>query len=621
MADVPPCFLLQGCELPQAWAGQSAWRILDTDFSQGLDFLSTWNAWNKDPARPRHLHYVALTAKPLALADLLDSAAPFPELWVLAQALSEHWFGLLPGFHRMTLADGHVLLTLCIGEVTTLLREQSFVADSVFLNLDLPSDAETSHWNVWTAKALARCCRRGTTLAVAPSAHKLRADLTQSGFEFQNNALAPASEPLRGQFNPRWTIKNRREPALGTATKPGTCVVIGAGLAGASVAAALAGRGWQVRVLDQGDKPAAGASGLPVGLVVPHVSADDCPQSRLSRAGVRLMLQQARSLLQQGQDWDATGTLEHRVDGTRGLPSDWTAPGTDWSEMSSPEAAARLIGADWQHGIAKNANAIWHTQAAWLKPAQLVQAWLARTGVTFQGNTKVAAVRPLGDEWALLDTRGHEIARADRVVFANASGARPLIERLEQEHPELGMEVHLLPGAHGLLGQLSWAMHQNEPVAAFPPFPVNGAGSVVAHIPVDGGSAWFIGSSYQPDSQPPRSDKNNHEANFDRLHKLTPPLADVLKTQFEAGPIQAWKSTRFVTADRLPLVGPLTNMENSGLWICAAMGSRGMSFSVLCAEWLAARWGAEPWAVEAGLAHALDSQRGSDKKTKRASNI
>jgi tRNA 5-methylaminomethyl-2-thiouridine biosynthesis bifunctional protein len=50
--------------------------------------------------------------------------------------------------------------------------------------------------------------------------------------------------------------------------------------------------------------------------------------------------------------------------------------------------------------------------------------------------------------------------------------------------------------------------------------------------------------------------------------------------------------------------------ELSGLWLCAGMGSRGLSFSMLCAELLAARWGAEPWPLEVGLARSLDALRG-----------
>ncbi|WP_114970339.1 FAD-dependent 5-carboxymethylaminomethyl-2-thiouridine(34) oxidoreductase MnmC [Rhodoferax ferrireducens] len=621
MAETTTAALFASCDLPQAWAGQNAWRILETRFGEGLRFLSTWRAWKNDPQRPRLLHYVSLTQAPPPLDELLACAAPYPELLALAHELAPQWFGLLPGFHRLTLGGGRVLLTLCVGELTTLLRQQQFIADSVYLDPAHPDSTEFAAWDIWTVKALARCCRRGTGLATTVDiSDDLRADLTQCGFEMGARQTEPATgprrDPLTGQFNPRWTIKTTRDAAPGRAVEVGSCAVIGAGLAGASVAAALARRGWQVQVLDQGEAPAAGASGLPVGLVVPHVSVDDCPLSRLSRSGVRLMLQQARSLLQQGQDWDPTGTLEHRVDGTPGLPLTWPMPGRDWSQVSTPDTASRQMTAGgsapaWTHGMAAGDPAIWHAQAAWLKPAQLVRAWLSQAGITFQGKAPVATLRQNGNEWELLDAQGEVLARANRVVFANAGGALPLLEAVQTAQPALDIHVNQLPVMHGVRGQLSWAMHARAIHSAFPPFPVNGAGSVVPVVPVDGGSAWFIGSSYQPDTKPASPDEKNHAANLGRLHKLIPTLGQALAEQFAAGPINAWKNTRCTTADRLPVVGPLHEADNPSLWICAGMGSRGMSFSVLCAELLAARWGAEPLPIEAGLAQSLNALRGS----------
>jgi tRNA 5-methylaminomethyl-2-thiouridine biosynthesis bifunctional protein len=620
MAEPATALLLKGCGLPQEWGQQAAWRILDTRFDRGLHFLNTWHAWRNDPLRPRLLHYVALSRAPALVADLLAGAAPFPELRVLAEELTSQWSGLLPGFHRFTLNGGQVLLTLCVGDLTPMLREQQFAADSVYLDPEPPAHGAMSMWNVWTVKALARCCRRGTTLATTASALDLRSDLTQCGFEMEMNTpdplMGPPGGPLRGQFNPRWTVKNTRTTLIHRPAAVGTCAVIGAGLAGASVAAALARRGWQVQVLDQGDAPAAGASGLPVGLVVPHVSGDDCVLSRLSRSGVRLMLQQARSLLQRGQDWGATGTLERRVDGSPGLPDSWPAMGLDWSHVTTPEAAVPpTANAAWRQGIPNTEPAIWHSQAAWLKPAQLVRAWLAQPGITFHGNACVAALRQSGDQWELLDASGLALARANRVIFANAGGALPLLETLQTTTPALGLRLQQLPAMHGVHGQLSWAMHPGEPDAAFPPFPVNGAGSVVPAVPVtvnsQAGLAWFVGSSYQPDNKPLLPIEKNHASNLARLYKLLPALGQALGHQFATGPIHAWINTRCVTADRLPVVGPLYQADNPSLWICAGMGSRGLSFSVLCAELLAARWGAEPLPVDAALAQSLTALRGS----------
>ena len=85
---------LKGCGLPQAWAGQAQWRILETGFGLGLNFLATWQAWKNDPARPRILHFVSVEAWPVAAEDLVRSVNAWPELahWLLNwQASGSGW--------------------------------------------------------------------------------------------------------------------------------------------------------------------------------------------------------------------------------------------------------------------------------------------------------------------------------------------------------------------------------------------------------------------------------------------------------------------------------------------------------------------------------------------------
>ncbi|MGB4362208.1 MAG: FAD-dependent oxidoreductase [Rhodoferax sp.] len=552
--------------------------MLDTQFEQGRRFFETWQAWRADPQRPRLLHYVAFTTAPPATLELSGILGSQPALASLVQELASQWLGLLPGFHRFLLNQGQVVLTLCVGDTLHLLRQQKFEADAVTLSLD-----NTEAGSLWTVKALARCCRRGTRLTVHATNGRALSDagrhLSQCGFELETpevSGASPTAARLKASFNPRWTLKNSRQTATEAALPIGSCAVIGAGLAGASVAVALARRGWQVTVLDRAEAPSAGASGLPVGLVVPHVSADDCALSQLSRSGVRLMLQQARSLLTESQDWAPTGVLERDIDGGHLTTQD-----------------------------------IWHPQGAWIKPAQLVRAWLAQPGISFRGEAEVAQLRQRDGAWELLDAQGQVLCRADRVVLANAAGAATLLQRLLQDEPQRAVDLARLPAMHGMRGLLSWALHDDTSNTVFPPYPVNGSGSMVPRIPLEDGAAWFMGSSYQPDSQPERPDQDNHHSNWQHLQVLLPALADALQQPFESGDLKQWKNTRCVTTDRLPAVGPLETSEQPGLWICAGLGSRGLSFSVLCAELLAARWGAEPWPVEASLAKALNALRHS----------
>ena len=314
---------LKGCGLPAAWAGQPQWRILETGFGLGLNFLVTWAAWKTDPQRPRLLHFVSTEAFPASAQDVLRSVQSHPGLQALARELQGQLWGLLPGFHRLVFEGGQVLLTLCIGDAKAMLRESSFEADSVYLDGFSPQ-RNPDIWDAHTFKAVARCCRRGTRVATWTVARSVRDALAQCGFVVEKvPGVPPKRDNLQGEYQPAWALK--KTPTAAPTRTAGRCIVIGAGLAGAAAAASLARRGWQVTVLDAADHPATGASGLPAGVIAPHVSPDDNVLSRLSRSGIRAMLQQAGALLQAGSDWQLTGVLEHCVSHSRKLPGAWQA--------------------------------------------------------------------------------------------------------------------------------------------------------------------------------------------------------------------------------------------------------------------------------------------------------
>lgn len=590
-----------------AWSNVNDWCILDTQFNAGQQFLATWRDWQASSQRPRVLHYVALCPDAPLSESLLSSNLQPPELACLAQQLAAQWFGLLPGLHRFLLADGQLILTLCVGDALKSLRQQSMQMDAVRFTLTSVTQAGAfDASSLWSIKALARCCKRGAKVdghcSANTDATAVRAHLQQCGFVVaEPSAPAPADAQYTqciALYNPSWQLKNRRNHAA-TALAVQRCAVIGAGLAGASVAASLARRGWQVQVLDQASMPASEASGLPVGLVVPHVSSDDCALSRLSRAGARLILQQAQRYLIRGQQWAATGVLERQVGGTPKLPAAWPVVGQDWSTSAS-EPMTRNFG-----------PGLWHARGAWLKPAALIRAWLDQPGITFQGLAQVNRLHHDAGVWHLLDNHGQVLYRAERVVFANACDTARLLENLGLDYPHLVAQISHLPTLQGMRGLLNWALHDPADVTmgAFPTMPVNGSGSIVPQLPTACGTAWFMGSSYQPLSQPERCDADNQSRNFAHLQQLLPNLANALAAPFASSTLGVWKNTRCVSADRLPLVGPLDAGDNPSLWLCTAMGSRGMSFSVLCAELLAARMGAEPLPIEAKLANMLTALR------------
>jgi len=459
------------------------------------------------------------------------------------------------------------------------LRREPFTADSVFLDGFEPH-RNAAMWELHTLKTVARHCRRGTTVATWTVAGEVRRDLAQCGFSVHKaEGLAPKRQCLQGAFEPSWEPKNRRPAADVT---PGRCVVVGCGLAGAAAAASLARRGWRVTVLDAADSPAAGASSVPVALLAPHFSPDDNLLSRLSRSGVRATLQQARALLREAVDWRATGALEHRTSGSHAAAADTSHAALAWSRQANDDQKISAL-------LEQSTQGLWHEQAAWIKPAVLVRAWLEQAGVAWQGKAKVDRIVRDSSGWQLVDAHGHELARAELVVVAAAHASAALLEQ----------ELPLLP----VRGQVSWA--EQEAGQRLPPFPVNGNGHFIAQVPLGDARAWFCGSTFDRGDTDTTPRPADHAANLERLRALLPAVAQQLEPAFAAGSVNAWAGIRCASSNRRPLLGEV----QPGLWVSTAMGSRGLTFAVVCAELLAARLHGEPLPLELKLADALDPCR------------
>lgn len=381
-------------------------------------------------------------------------------------------------------------------------------------------------------------------------------------------------------------------------------IVIGAGLAGAACARALADRGYAVRVLDQGAGPAAGASGLPVGLVAPHASPDDSVISRLSRAGLRAMRERMAHLLREGQDWGATGVQERRLPGkTRkgGAPANWRThwpqAGKAWTQdFEAPDASAVPD------------HTLWHPQGAWVRPAALVHALLQHPRIQWQAQARVTHLAHTGtggtsdvNRWSVLHHQ-QVLAQGAHLVLATGPATPTLLQ-------DSGIAVHALP-IRPLRGQLSWGRMADlpEPEVAWPDSPVNGHGCFIHSLASEDGPAWYAGSTFDRTRDSADILAQDHADNLARVQALLPEHASTFEAAFTPEKVRGWAGVRCSVPDRLPMVGAVPGAP-AGLWLCSAMGSRGLTLAVLCGEWLAAQWTGEPSPLEPALARALSSSR------------
>ena len=621
------------------------WRMLVLPASPNehaaLPFLQSWLALPSATATTTvttRWHLVAIVPSAAAVQALQPSALP-AAVRALAAQLQPHWQGLLPGCHRITLDQNQqqLQLTLWVGDTYELLRQQQLTADALWLPAwPAIEAAQRPHF----AKALARHCTPGTSvLAPAADFPDWLGALRQSGFvppavpagtNTDINACANTATHVHTRYAPAWQPRQRTDASPAPLPSAGHALIVGAGLAGSAVAYSLASRGWRVTVLGMGTHPADGASGLPAGLFCPHISPDDSILSRLSRSGVRTTLQRLRQLCQPGQDWAQSGVLEHCTDGGTGLPAHWPhGPGQDWSQHAS---ATQLQTA----GLPPDTDACWHRQAGWVRPAQLVQAQLAHPHIHFQGHASVAqlCLQP-NQRWQALDAQGHRLADADIAVLASGPGTAALLEQLaSQPHVQPHTPQH--PAPHWPLqpirGQVTWGWHSADAAAAqtqrLPPFPVNGHGNLVTHVPcpASGRALWVMGSTFERDvSALPISAADQaaaHAVNHGKLSTLLPATGAAMAAHFEPANAPAtWGHIRVASHDRLPLVGPVLQGDGTpwpGLWMSTAMGSRGLTLSALCGELLAARLHGEPLPLDSALATHLATERVVRTKSARS---
>ncbi len=143
---------LGGNGLPARWAGRASFTILETGFGIGVNFLATWDAWRRDAARPRRLHYVAIEKHPFLRDDLAQMLGGYPEFVALARELVDRWPAPLPGTHRRVLEGGGISLTVVFDDVESALKRLDARADAIYLDGFAPS----RNPEMWSAPGAAR---------------------------------------------------------------------------------------------------------------------------------------------------------------------------------------------------------------------------------------------------------------------------------------------------------------------------------------------------------------------------------------------------------------------------------------------------------------------------------
>ncbi|WP_037989814.1 FAD-dependent 5-carboxymethylaminomethyl-2-thiouridine(34) oxidoreductase MnmC [Tepidiphilus margaritifer] len=566
---------LGGTGLPQAWAGRAHFAILETGFGLGGNFLATWAAWRSDPRRAQRLDFVSLEKHPLTAEDWRHVwAQGESELRPLALTLGQRLPPLVPGIHTVEFDEGRVRLFLVYHDAAAI-EEIEGRFDAVYLDGFAPTK-NPAMWSEPLLAAVARRMKPGARLATWCAAGEVRRRLAAAGLSVR---------PAPGFAGKREMTIAWREGMLAEERRPARVVVIGAGMAGANLAHALARRGVPVTLFERESAPGQGASGNLAGVLRWLPSADDNRLSRWTRAGTLAAHAMLREWEAQGIDapWGPNGVAHLARDEAQARKQRATlerlAPPSEVLTWLDAATLSERIGWPVAQG------GWWFELGGWIGPQRWCRRLLELAGpmLTLRCATAVGSIEPYAPGWRVRDAEGKVLEEADAVVLA------------------AGAEVSSFAQAAGLpirpaRGQVSLAPAE---VGSPPRVTVCRNGYVTPEV---SGRRAF-GATLAVDDPDPAVRASDHRENLAKLEAILPGYTAGL----DFASLEARVGFRPTVPDRLPVVGPLG--ETPGLFILSGFGARGLAFAVPAARLAAAMLCGEPWPLERTTALAADPAR------------
>jgi tRNA 5-methylaminomethyl-2-thiouridine biosynthesis bifunctional protein len=561
--------------LPKNWRTCAQYTLLESDFGEGVSFIRLWERWRQETTRPARLHFVALSpflVDAPVLRSQLRAQIP-PETHDLAEQLVRQWPLNMPGTHRLDFEGLAVTLTLVVGPIERMLPGLVALVDAVLFS-DRAEDAQGPRASLWQ-KSLSRLARDPARIWLA-----LADGQVVQGC--QPSALSPAKHTFS------LTERMVRQPAI---EKEGRhAVVVGAGIAGAGVANALALRGWRVQVLDVAHRRVQAHGGHLAAALTPMVTREDDIRARLSRAG-SLRAQARWSHVSQEVLWRCGALQLERVSGRIVDLADVL------DALALPEQWVRYVSCAQARdisGLPLTRGGLYFPSAARIRPGRLIEALLQTPGIECM-DVQVDRVNRVNGQWQVVEVSGEVRAQAPQVILASAFGTQALLHKSELlNHHARITSMHQLGGEITLLPE--------QLLAGGPRCIVSGDGYVLPSL--DG--LCTVGSSYVHGAQQIQPSREGVRGNLTRAAGLLgqpelPGLFDNVDSERSinglcAQTLAGWAGWRAVLPGRLPAIGPVA--QTQGLWMAAGFASRGLTWSSLAGDLIAGALSGEPLALE-----------------------
>ncbi|MCG8415685.1 MAG: bifunctional tRNA (5-methylaminomethyl-2-thiouridine)(34)-methyltransferase MnmD/FAD-dependent 5-carboxymethylaminomethyl-2-thiouridine(34) oxidoreductase MnmC [Pseudomonadales bacterium] len=586
----------------QAATGHGVFCVGEIGFGAGLNFLNTWHQWNRQPKEQRgnrQLHYIGFEQFPLALSELERLYENWPILSDECKLFLQCYQAASRGWHRFNLAPD-VYLDLLYGDAIEELSSRSLLdgkMDAWFVDGFSPK-LNSKLWSPELFALLAEHSHTGCTLATYSAAGEVRRGLEAAGFavtretgfgnkrhmltaSLNQEAFDSKQKPARQLTGP-WFLTPNTGPKDTSDEKH--AVIIGAGIAGACCAHALAKRHWQVTVLERTQQIAAGATGIPQLALRLRLFQQANPEALFHLQAYLYAIQLYAEISKTSAAWQQSGVLQ--------LPGALNKAGVlNPNKIAElyPSEIVRLASSaefpDIKFPDGNNAG-YWFPQGGWGDAIAVCESLLGHKRIDLQLNTEVTTLVRDGSYWLALDPGANRLARAPIVIIAAG-------DRLQTFEQTQELPLQTSPGQSSLVESDNALDHID--------FVISGARSIFPPF----NNHRTVSASYR---QQPDHTETRDEDDAANLHAFNSTIAGSEKYSSHLAGSQV--AVRANTPDRVPLVGmapdiPAMRIQyaglarnaqqqysepgsyHHGLYLSAAHGSTGFTSSPLAGEYLA----------------------------------
>ena len=408
----------------------SSFTIAEIGFGAGLNFLQTCQLFQETQYKPDRLHYIGFEKYPLSKGDLARVHSRWPSLAKLSEEFRFLYSDHSKGCHRLHLDNG-ILLDLHFGDTLTQLANlpSHGLIDAWYLDGFAPR-LNPEMWQPQLFQEIANHSKSGATLASYSVAGNVRRNLQAAKFVVEKrpgharkrNMLFSSKKSLqssasKAESNPPTSARK----SIGCSTNNSysrSALIIGAGLAGCSMARSLSRRNWQIKLVDQASRAAAGASGNAQLALRCRLFQSE---SELARFYLQSFLYTRRQLHQLTKHSNLNfhncgvlqlvGAMNKRKDlDPRRLQQLYDK---QVMQILDIKAASKLANSQLTEA------AYYFPLGGWLDGSLLCNLYLEHPSIELITNQNITSLKQDDNQWQLLDKDGQEIARAPIVVIAN----------------------------------------------------------------------------------------------------------------------------------------------------------------------------------------------------------